>query len=293
MKTIIQQVGLWGIGWLFSLSGYAQTTLQVVSRSIEQHYEGIKGLNIVADRADVEVRAWDKPHIQVQVNLSARHPDGSVARRELESLQFVGERSGKQLFLRNLIVTPASGKLSSSFKTNLVIWLPAACGLTIKQNFGLLRLEGLRANVQASTEFSNMSIHQIQGNVEVKSQYGNLEALRITGKIRVNSEYTKLKVEELRGICSVYAQGGRAQIKVSRQLMKLEVRAQKTDVLVLKEDDTPFNYQLQASHGNLDLPHKLNFIWEQNTPAERKAFLKSKKGGLIDIQTSFATVSLQ
>lgn len=289
----IQRLGLLSVGWLLTVVSYAQTTLQVVSRSLEQHYEGILGLNIVADRADVEVRAWDKPSVQVQVNLSARHPDGSIARRELESLQFVGERSGKQLFLRNLVVMPSSGKLTSSFKTSLIIWLPASCGLTIKQNFGVLKLEGLRANVQASTEFSNMSIDQIVGNIELKSQYGNLEASRITGKIRVNSEYTKLKVEELRGICSVYAQGGSVEIKATRQLMKLEVKAQKTAVRLLNEDDTPFNYQLQASYGSLDLPRKLNFTWEQNTPDERKAFLKSKKGGLIDIQTSFATVSLQ
>ncbi|PQA58915.1 DUF4097 family beta strand repeat-containing protein [Siphonobacter curvatus] len=283
---------LLGLIGLLAWHAQGQTTLQVATRTIEQHYESIRNLTITGERADIDIRVWDKETIQINVNLSARHPDRAVARKELESLQFTGEKSGKRLFLRNFLIAPASGKLTSSFKTSMVIWLPAKCPLVVKQNFGSLKVTGLQADFQASTEFSKISLKAIQGEVQLESHYGDLEASNLSGKVRLNTEYTNLKLSDVQGSCTVRSQGGEAEIRADRQLVKLEVKAQKTNIRLLNLEQTPFTYQLQAEYGQIELPRNANFTWQTNTPTLRKVVLHARKGGLIDVQTTFATISL-
>ncbi|WP_420155782.1 DUF4097 family beta strand repeat-containing protein [Siphonobacter sp.] len=284
---------LLGLIGLLAWHAQGQTTLQVATRTIEQHYESIRNLTITGERADIDIRVWDKETIQINVNLSARHPDRAVARKELESLQFTGEKSGKRLFLRNFLIAPASGKLTSSFKTSMVIWLPARCPLVVKQNFGSLKVTGLQADFQASTEFSKISLKAMRGDVQLESHYGDLEASNLSGKVRLNTEYTNLKLSDVEGSCTLRSQGGEAEIRADRQLVKLEVKAQKTNIRLLNLEHTPFTYQLQAEYGEIELPRSSSFTWQTNTPTLRKVVLHAPKGGLIDIQTTFATISLR
>src|SRR4051794_33799532 len=83
----------------------AQGVLQVATKTIEKTIKTptIHTLHINAEKADIELIAWDKQEISVVLELSSRHPDKAIATEDLGKSQYLADRNGRDYFLRNYI----------------------------------------------------------------------------------------------------------------------------------------------------------------------------------------------
>ena len=74
----------------------AQTTLQVVTKSIEKTLSAPIGtfLNIDAEKADVTLRTDSRSReVRIKIELTARHPQLDIAKHDIEALKTITENS--------------------------------------------------------------------------------------------------------------------------------------------------------------------------------------------------------
>jgi len=99
----------------------------------------IRKLHINAEKADIEIVAWDKTEISIVLELSAEHPDKSTATADLGKVQYIADRTVKYYFLRNyILLKEGDTKPLSNVKVRYAIHLPPSCAVDLRNTFGAI-----------------------------------------------------------------------------------------------------------------------------------------------------------
>jgi hypothetical protein len=212
----------------------AQTTLQVASKNIEKVFENASMVQLTAERADIDIKVWNKPMIKVSIELSAKHPNREIATQDLAIWQYLGEQIGKKVYLRNFVQINASlPKPQSNLKANYTIWLPATCELLLQDTFGNVSIEGLSKKLDLNSQFCAIKLDELKGKVTLRTAFGSLLAQNIEGNIGLYASRTDMSFHHLKGECQIKAEYGSLELLVDKTLVKLGISAPQTTIKYL------------------------------------------------------------
>lgn len=272
----------------------AQQVLQVATKAIEKTVsaKSIRTLYIQAEKADIELVAWDKPDISVILELSARHPDKAIATRDLGKVQYITDRSGKDYFLRNYILLKAGeSKPLSNIKARYVIHLPATCSVDLKNTFGTIQMKGLTNNLKLDADFCTTSMVNIQGKGVLETSFGELKATEMAGNFSFSSDHTNISLEGIGGAIRMNTLYGNVEIAPSPGLTSLAIHSKKAVVTMVTKNWQHFDYDISSAYTTMKLPN--GFKWKRNTPDFKDAFYSKNQLANIQISAEFGNLTIK
>ncbi len=282
---------LW-LWFLLPLQLTAQTTLQVVTKSIEKTFTDAPTLQIEAEKADIELITWDKAEIKVSIELTAKHPDRKVAAADLEMMKYVVDKIGKGVFLRNyLVIANQKLKPTSNLKAKYSIKIPHNLTVTIQNSFGKINVKGNTKSLNLKTDFCNIELNQLSGIIKLDTHYGEVIANNLIADLTIKSERSDLIINDLGGESFIVTQYGKLNINTIRNLKKLKIDAQKTEINLIGVPFKNYNFNLITSYGQLKIPNEFSFV--ENSKNYKIAVLNNDAKAKINIKNSFGNITIE
>jgi len=275
-------------------SARGQGVLQVATKSIEKTVAAhtIRTLYINAEKADIELIAWDKAEITVVMELSARHPDKRTAASDLGKIQYIADRSGKDYFLRNyILLREGESKPLSNLKARYTIHLPPTCSVDLKNTFGTIQMKGLTNNLKLSADFCTTSLANIKGKGLLETTFGELRAIEISGTFSFTSDHTNLELENIGGAIRMNTLYGNVEISPSPGLTSLAIQSKKAVVTMVTKNWQQFDYDINSAYTTMKLPN--GFKWKRNTPDFKDAFFSKNQLANVQINAEFGNLTIR
>lgn len=283
---------------LLSAAGAAaQTTLQVVTQTTQKNLRWKSGteVEIICEKAEVEVEAAEQQQVTVSAELSARHPRLDSAQADAKAWKFVTSTIGKKIYIRAYVGLSAGQRLPGShLKARLRVQVPHGCPVTLNNKFGKARLDKISAALRLTGEFCSFTLRDVQGSVRVQSSYGNVDGSRLSGPVEVQSKRSEIELSSLRSDCTVRSEYGNVTLEATAQTGNLNVQATKCDVMVYAPDPLRHSYQLRTTYGELHTPAQLRFDTGGSSGNTRQATLRqSTDRPQVNIETNFGKITIR
>jgi hypothetical protein len=283
---------------LLSAAGAAaQTTLQVVTQTTQKNLRWKPGteVEIICEKAEVEVEATEQQQVTVSADLSARHPRLDSAQADVKAWKLVTSALGKKIYIRAYIgVSAGQPPPGSHLKARIRVQVPKGCPVTLNNKFGKARLENISGALRLTGEFCAFTLRDVQGSVRVQSSYGNVDGSRIGGPVEVQSKRSDVSLSGLRSHCTVRSEYGTVTLEASAQTGNLSVQATKCDVTVDAPDPPRHNFQLRTSYGELHTPAQLRFDTGGSSGNTRQASLRQGADKpQVNIETNFGKIIIR
>lgn len=277
---------------------YGQTILQVVTKKIEKTFPYKDGyeVNVEGEKAEIVVETWDKPEIQIVMELTAKHPDKAIAERDLETIKYLAERVKKNIYIRNYISPEEDQeKPESNLSARYTITLPEECGVYLKDYFGHVNVSNLVNKLRVYSEFSSIDILNVQGQIDVNTRFGDLVGTNIDGIMRVNSRRSNITLSEIKGQFDINSYFGVLKIFADNNLIDLNITGEKSDVFFYNANPLAYGYNLSAQNGSIQTLDEIDFkSLEKDVNLHKVAFKPGKEFyPSITISVSFGKIVVE
>jgi hypothetical protein len=188
-------------------------------RLTESHRFTVDGVPVVElDTFDgaIDVRAWDRPEVQVDVEKAAR------SRAAAESLRVDAVQDGSRI----RVVVKATGGPGSlvtsmagaSRSARLIVMVPRLCDLTLRSGEGRLSVERVRGTLRLSAVEGTVRGVELEGDVEVDATDGSVKLDCVGGRVRVTSGQGNVSVTGSPAQLAVRAGDGTVAVNLDREL---------------------------------------------------------------------------
>lgn len=274
----------------------AQDKVQMVTKKLEQSFSYQKGmeLNIQAEKAQVELRAWDRQIIKVELALITRHPERGQAEAALDWVYYDIALRGQLLYLANGLESrpePPPAPVSAQY----LIHLPRECPVFIKNEYGAIDISDLISELQIDGEFCKISLDNLKGTLIIDTYYGDIEGRRLEGNIHIESRHGNITLREMKGNFDIKASYALIRLYADEELAGLMVDADKSDVELYHPDLTGARHYLAVSNGQLHIPQQFNLRYLENRNDQIRARYSPQReltGANIRITISYGDLRL-
>lgn len=271
----------------------AQTTLQVVTQTVQKTVTWKPGyeVEINGEKAEVVVEPATGRQVSARAELTAKHPNLDSAKADVNAWKFVVSTVGKKIYIRAYIGLPAGKPLPvSNLKAKIIVQIPGACPVNLRNRFGQARLDHLDGAVALDGEFCSFNLNNLSGKVQVDSRYGNVEGHNLGGPVAVQAKRADVSLTDIRGDCRVTNEYGAVRVDAGQSTGNLTVEATKSDVTVGVSRQPRHNFELRAEYGQIHTPQNLPFVAPNGQSASWQQGLGRP---LVRIVTSFGKITVQ
>ena len=255
----------------------AQEKIQVVTKTINRSFTLKPGesLAVEAEKADVRVRGWDREEVKLVLRLVAKHPERSVAEKDLPALRYEIDTEGKRKTIRNFFrISDGFGEINSNLLAQYELWVPQRCRLQLQNRYGNVRVTKLTANISLKVEFGEIYLREVRGTVALDVAYGDVVAQRVNASLTGIAKKSDLTLEEMSGTVSLESSYGEISVTTANQLERLLIEASRTEVSFAATDPLRYHYQLSTSYDRINI----------TLPGTRTS------GGLLGREYSFTSI---
>lgn len=276
----------------------AQTTLQVVTKTIRKNAAWKQGFSVEinCEKADVVVETLPpgQTSVQVQAELSARHPQLDSARYDLEAWKFAVSTIGKKIYIRAYVGLPAGVSLpASNLKAKLKISVPADCPTTLSNKFGSARLEKITAPIALNGEFCAFTLVELGGKVQIDSRYGNVEGRQLSGPVKVDGNRAEVSLSGLSGDCDIRSKYGDVHLEAAAQTGNIAIEASEADVTVSMPQPLYHNFDLKANYGQVNIPLGLRLEAGASSSPNQASLRIGSDHPSITVQTTLGNITIR
>lgn len=278
---------------LVAVEAHAQTTLQVVTQTVQKTVQWKPGyeVEINGEKAEVLVEPASGNTITVRAELSAKHPVLDSASADVKAWKFVVSTVGKKIYIRAYIGLPASKPLpGSNLKAKIIVTLPPKCPVNLRNKFGQARLNDLQGPVALTGEFCNFTLTNLSGKIQVDSRYGDVTGQNLGGPVQVDARRADVSLSNLRQECRVHSEYGAVRVDTGKDSGSLTVDATKSDVTVNVPAQPRHNFTLSARYGQVQVPKNLPFKTETATTA---GWQQGQGRPEINVTTTFGKITVE
>lgn len=256
----------------------AQTTLQVVTKSVQKSLPWKPGesLEITCEKAEVEVfpAPAGQQEISLKAELSAKHPLLDSAKYDLEAWQLATSTAGKRTYVRAYIGVGKGRRLpGSNMKVKITLWVPATCPTTLNNKFGKAKVEKITGALRLTGAFCAFNLSEL-GSVSVESQYGNVDARQISGSLDICTKRGDVRLRDLWGDCAIQSEFGEVRIEAGSRTGNVKVQANKSEVTVELPSAPAHDLFLTCAYGDLTLPTSPRFELDKQGNTQRAQYAK-------------------
>lgn len=280
---------LLGLAWNITK---AQVPVQVVTKTIEKTFTYRKGyeVNVEGEKAEVIVESWDRAEVKITLELTAQHPDKTVADRDLAAIKYIADKVKNKIYVRNyLSEEEGKPKTESVLSAKYIIFVPEECPVYLKNYFGTINVSNLFNSVKINSEFSKIGLNNIRGFMDVQTRFGDILGTSLDGNMKLNARRSDVILRDIRGSYDLTAQYGIMKIYGTDEILSLNINTEKTDVFLYDINPGLFGFNITAQNGNIDLPGNMPFNYLQNTEQVKRIQFKpvTEYYATITISVSF------
>lgn len=275
----------------------AQTQVQVVTKTIEKElpYADGQPIRLMAQKADVIVRGWNRPVVSIRLRLIAKHPDRAVAERELAYHQYTLQATGTGLDLANRFVIPqAAGKLKSQLKAVFEVNVPARSQLTINDAFGDISLTDWAGEGSVNLEFGRLTLEEVGGRLTIASEYADIDGRQVNAVLTGKTQKAEVSLRGLGGTVKLYCKYGKLVIWPNAATLDgLQVDAAGTEIMVIPKRIEEYQYVVQSAYSTVQVPDGFREFLKKKGVQQRFDWPVSGRKPLIKIDNDYAPVIIQ
>lgn len=273
------------------------TTFQVVSKTIEKQlpYRAGVEVNIEGEKAEIIVESWEENEVKVIIELIAKHPDRSIAERDLEAIKFGIDQHGNMIYFRNYI-SPESGKPQpeAQLKALYTVYMPNDCPLYLKNHFGEATVSNMASMLRLQAEFTNILLNDLHGTTNVRSRFGDISGTNLSGQVSINARRSDIILRDISGDFDITSEYGIIKLFTDRSSLNLNIDAKRSDVYFFDPQPSIYGYTLTAHYGTITAPSDLKFNYLENNSSITKAvFQPTNELASISIKISFGDIIIR
>jgi hypothetical protein len=291
-----------GITWAFCLvlicvrAGYSQTKIQVVTKTIEKDVPFVTGdiLRVAGEKSTVEVKGWSGNYVKVKMQLIAKHPERSVAERELNYLKYTINKDQNTINLNNYFLSNSvyEDEVKSNLKCQYEILVPVNCYVVVSNKYGDVKVSGVNNSVEISAELGNISLSSIKGEMKIKVAYGDIKGDNLEGNFFCKAQKSDMILSNVGGAYKIESSYGKITITPTSNFKGLDINSSKTEV-VFNSRDYRYNYKLSTTFSDIQLPEEYRKNIAKSMAGKSSFDLKAAtENPLIQISTSYSPITL-
>ena len=192
---------------------------------------GTPEVTLITFDGSVEIRSWDQPRVQIEVE--KRATDKAMA----DAMEVRAEQSGNviRLEVKKPAVSQSRFGLNAARSARIVATLPRASQVTARSGDG------------------SISIERIDGRIDLDTGDGSIRAYSINGTLRAHTGDGSMKLEHVDG--SVDLDSGDGSASVSGKLSSVKLRTGDGTVVVRVEDGSAMtdDWEIRTGDGGVRL----------------------------------------
>lgn len=290
MKALVKHIAFIAL-LTVPFMGMGQTKLHVLTKTIKREIaaKSISELVINAERADLQISVWEKESIGIIVKLSAKHPEKERAEKELELMKFLNEKIGKSYYLRNyLLVKSGAQKPESNFNATYEIQIPLSMSVKVKDSFGEVKLNGLRAAISLDLNFCETILTNCQAATNIKSYFGSNTLENLSFNLDLNSNRSENKVSKHAGDFKANVIDGSLEYDFVAGKQEIDIEASGAKVVLRVGDLKKAESELVLDKSKLENAHLLTNTEKRGT----KITWKNKGSGEFKLILTAGTLTI-
>ena len=234
----------------------AQNTLQVVTRTVTREipYKPGDSLLVEAEKATVQISAWEKDYISLTLRLISKHNKLEVAKEELGFLQFKIGKTGVTHQLKNYFKSDVGfKKVKGILLSEYELKVPGNLLVTLKSQYGRANITGLESPVKVDTRFVELELIECKASQEVLAYFGNVNMVSTEGVATIDLQRSDFSLTSHAGKATINSSYGKVKIR-SQELTGLEMKGNKTAVEIFANDLKSYHFNLSALYDRVFTP---------------------------------------
>ncbi len=288
---------LWFSLTISAAHGQQEKTIHVITKRITKTFPYAKGfeVNLEGNNAEVFVETWNENKIGVEIELIAKHPEESLAIRDLERMNYLAERVKQKVYLRNYPSSNEDSPVQAVLSAKYTIKVPEDCPVYLKNQFGETNVKDLANQLRIFSEFSPINLDNVQGTVNMRTKFGDITGRRLNGDFEIFTRRSNVDLKEIIGNYNIVAQYSLINLYAGEGLIDLNIDATKTDVNLFNIDPKTHQHNLLVNQGKLLVPEEFELSFSENTPQIRKVVFKPNNEyyANITISVSFGDLKVE
>jgi hypothetical protein len=270
-------------------------------RTISKSYTASgTSLNINNSFGKVEIIAWDKNEIKVDIQIETSSTDESYNNKQFENIDVNESQSGGTVYLKTS--TGKSKNYCRNCKNNMsidyTIHLPTTVKLDIDNSFGATTLPDYRGELNLTSKFGSLNTGELTNAKKILVEFGNSK-IKSVSNITGTFKFSNIEIATLSGNNKIHAEFcGTAKFGLGSNLTGLNLNESYSTVNVKPAAGLSATYTLRTSFGNLVNRSNITMTRmdkpdEYGPDSEKDYSGKTGNGGArIDIKSSFGKIIL-
>ncbi len=247
----------------------------------------------------VEVKAWERNEVKVDVTIIAFSENERVAQGILDNITIESSDGNPVTFTTKFQGNTNTKGQKSKMEINYMVYMPASNPLDIKNEFGSSSIPDWEGEVNIKQSFGPITTGKLQKAKDVNVEFGSLISTAINdGRIRIS--YSDMKIDNLSGTISGtidFCKG--TKVGLNDNLEKLDMKVSYSDVSINVSSRLNTTLNIKTSFGNLKNNSKVDIV---NNTKENKygpTFDKTYSGtqgsgkASVTISSSFGDITLK
>jgi hypothetical protein len=291
-KKIMKWIHKIPILLLYGTGCFAQKTIQIATKTIEKTIsaEKLKRLNVVGEKATIEINTWDKKEISYTIELKAEHPDAKKATADLENVKLITEKIQEGFYFRNYFTSKDKAKPESDIRIKYVIFAPENLSINIENSFGKIEVEKINGNLRIDADFCKIKLKNIIGKQYYITRFGELNALQLDGVIDINADHTLVSLKNINGSGTIKGVSGEMSLNFGQKAGVFSIETSKTDIDIIQDQWNRFNYQIKAEYTQCQTPQGFN--WE-GIGKFQKGFYNTNTKAKLNFIVNFGSLKIK
>jgi Putative adhesin len=210
--------------------------------------DGVADLNLYTFDGSVEVRAWDRSDIVVEIEKRGRDKN-AVAKIEV-----VAERTGNRIQVEarkpggSTVFTGFGSFISTS--TRLIVSVPRKTNLVVRSGDGSIRVERIDGRVELRTADGSIRTIETAGELVAESGDGSIQLDDVSGRVEARTSDGSLRITGTPGMLRARSGDGSVVLRIHRGTVMLEDWMVATDDgSISAELPDGFNAMIEADPG--------------------------------------------
>jgi len=224
-----------------SVLTFGQTELQVVKTTIQDEFKYKSGytLHVTGEKADIEFFMTDDPKIKFEVTLVSKHPDLAQAKSDLKKHEFISDKIGKTIYLRNFIsLERKEEKPESNLKTEYIIYIPKNCKVVLENKFCKTNMVGFTNEIKINSSLSNLVLTNHTGSLEIKEYLGKILLENCIGDYKIEAKRSEIKLKNIEGDYILDCKFGEIEVDALADKYKLTLKDKNSKVKFIDNETT-------------------------------------------------------
>lgn len=251
-------------------------------------------LDITAEKASLIIKGWEKDYVDIRITFSAEHSNIRVATREVEYMHYSLSRDKNTVELRNAFLLPSHlDRIESKVRVLMTLSVPHALALKVYNKYGDVELSDVSGTISMMIDFSDLMLDNVSGKLNIRSSYCEVrgQGLSLSTFSSIDQE-SKYRLSLNQGAYKFASKFGDIDLTLGT-IQSLQVDAVHTDVTLQPNDPSSFNYQLINKDGRIFLPRQFGDIIKKENNQSRVLLTQKSSSPILDIKTSFNTITIQ